>query len=331
MTVAADSSAPHQHGGSSLAAVMWRVTLALLPVYVLYLWNFGWSVVFTTALVLASAWVCEQLAFRLRGKSVQRDASIIVLALLLALSVPPYLPWWQSILAAAFAVLIAKHAYGGLGSNLFNPAMAGCAFLLLCFPSLSTAWPPAGVEVPGFADAVHVIFAGAPLSDAISGATPLETVRTQLRLNYMMSEINREGLGAIGAARWELLNVVALVGGLLMLAWRTITWHIPAALLAGLTVASLLAYGFDSDSFPSPLFHLFSGATMLAAFFIATDPVSSPVTPRAKLAYGFGIGVLLFAIRTWGGFPDGVAFAVLIMNATAPIFDHLLRPRVVGT
>jgi electron transport complex protein RnfD len=326
-----DLSAPHQHAGSSVDGMMWRVTLALLPVYILYLWSFGWGVLLTAAIVLAFCWICEQSAFKLRGMAAQHDPSIIVLALLLALSLPPYLPWWQSGLAAAFAVLIAKHAYGGLGRNLFNPAMAGCAFLLLCFPTLSSAWPPVSTKTAGFAEAVNMIFTAAPHADALSGATPLELVRTQLRLDYMMSELNSAAFGTIGAARWELLNVAALAGGILLLTWRTIAWHIPVAFLAGLTVASLLAYGFDTDLFPSPLFHLFSGATMLAAFFIATDPVSSPVTPRAKLAYGFGTGVLVFAIRTWGGYPDGVAFAVLIMNATAPIFDHWLRPRVVGT
>jgi len=218
------------------------------------------------------------------------------------------------VFGTAIAVLIAKHAYGGLGQNPFNPAMVGYAVLLVSFPLEMTRWPAPGAEW-----------------DAVTGATALDTLRTGLRQSYTMQEILAgPAFGRVGAAGGEWINLAALAGGLYLLARRVVRWHIPVALLAGLAVPAALAHSFDPGAHAGAAFHLAAGATMLGAFFIATDPVSAATTDRGRLIYGAGIGLLTWIIRSWGGFPDGLAFAVLIMNLAVPLIDRYTVPRIYG-
>jgi electron transport complex protein RnfD len=278
---------------------------------------FGLRPLLLTALASIAALGCEALALRLRRRSPQsflRDGSVLVTAALLALAVPPSLPLWQLVLGVAAAVLIGKHAYGGLGQNPFNPAMVGYAVLLVSFPVEMTRWPAPGGDW-----------------DAVTGATALDTLRTGLRQSYTMQEVFAgPAFGHIGSAGGEWINLAALAGGLYLLVRRIVRWHIPAAMLAGIAVPAALSHLFDPGAHAGAAFHLAAGATMLGAFFIATDPVSAATSDRGRLVYGAGIGLLTWIIRTWGGFPDGVAFAVLIMNLAVPLIDRYTVPRIYG-
>ena len=312
-----DPQPPHVIAGYTVPRVMFQVLAALLPVLAVQVHLFGLRPLLLVAVAAGAALGCEALALRLRHRSVRpslRDGSVLVTAALLALAVPPTLPAWQLVLGVAVAVLLAKHAYGGLGQNPFNPAMVGYAVLLVSFPLEMTRWPAPGGDW-----------------DAITGATALDTLRTGLRQSYTMQEIQAgDAFGRVGAADGEWINLAALAGGLYLLIRRIVRWHIPVAMLAGIAVPAALFHLFDPGAHASASFHLAAGATMLGAFFIATDPVSAATSDRGRLVYGAGIGLLTWIIRTWGGFPDGVAFAVLIMNLAVPLIDRYTVPRIYG-
>jgi Na+-translocating ferredoxin:NAD+ oxidoreductase subunit D len=309
--------APHVVAGYTVPRVMFQVLLALVPVLAVQVYLFGPGPLRLVAVACVTALACEALALALRRRSSQaalRDGSVLVTAALLALAVPPLLPWWLIAFGTAVAVLIGKHAYGGLGQNPFNPAMVGYAVLLVSFPLEMTRWP-----VPG------------PEWDALTGATALDALRTGLRQGYTMEEVRAgAGFGRVGAAGAEWVNLAALAGGAWLLARRIIRWHIPVGVLAGLAVPAALAHGLDPGAHAGATFHLASGAAMLGAFFIATDPVSAATSDRGRLIYGAGIGLLTWIIRSWGGYPDGVAFAVLLMNLAVPLLDRGTVPRIHG-
>jgi len=311
------TSPPHIVAGFTVPRVMFQVLLALVPVAAVQAYLHGPRLLWLIAVAGATALACEALALRLRQRSARphlRDGSVLVTAALLVLAVPPTLPWWLVAFGTAVAVLIAKHAYGGLGQNPFNPAMVGYAVLLVSFPLDMTSWPTPGAEW-----------------DAVTGATALDTLRTSLRQSYTMQEIFAgPAFGHVGGAGSEWINCGALAGGLYLLARRVIRWQIPVAVLAGIAVPAMLAHGLDPGAHAGTAFHLASGATMLGAFFIATDPVSAATTDRGRLIYGAGIGMLTWIIRSWGGFPDGVAFVVLIMNLAVPLIDRYTVPRIYG-
>jgi len=311
-------SSPHQHAGGSVPRQMRDVLLALLPGLAATVYYLGPGVLANVAVAAGAAVVLEALALAARAapwRSSLADLSVLVTAVLLALALPPAAPWWVAAAATAFAVLVAKHAFGGLGNNVFNPAMAGYAFAALSFPVAMSDWR---LAVP----------AG---GDAVSGATPLAAVATELKLMRMLSEIQASGVfGWLGARAWDTINLAFLIGGGWLLARRVVTWHIPVAFLAAVFLAAAVLRVADPDRYLSPLFHLFSGATMLGAFFIATDPVSSPVTPRGKLLFGAACGVLTIFIRGFGSSADGVAYAVLTMNTAVPLIDRITRPRTLG-
>jgi electron transport complex protein RnfD len=337
MADAAIISSPHRHSGATVQGVMLRVAAALLPGLAAYVLNFGIGVLIQCVIAVAFAVGTEYLMLKLRQRPTGvhlRDGSVVVTALLLALCLPPLTPWWITATATVFAVALAKHAFGGLGHNLFNPAMAGYVFVLLCFPVQMNLWPPApGVAEHGVsaADYAAAIFSPGAAVDAWSGATALGRMKSQLGLMEMVSEIRAEPVfGTLAGSGWEWVAAGWLAGGVVLVALGVIRWQIPAAMLAGLFAVSGVFHIYDSDVYASPLFHLFAGATLLGAFFIATDPVTASTTPRGRIIYGGLIGVLAWVIRTWGAFPDGIAFAVLIANATAPLIDHFTRPRVLG-
>ncbi len=337
----ATSSSPHISGSQSVSRVMAEVLLALVPGIVALIWFFGWGVLINIVIAAIAALTAEAAVLKLRGRPVLRtlgDLSALVTAVLLGLALPPTLPWWLTVLGVVFAIVIAKQLYGGLGYNPFNPAMAGYVLLLVSFPLDMTRWlPPAEVaqHTLDFADSLRLILTGSMPSgmtwDAMTGATPLDQMRTGLDMNRMIHEIRESPLwGSVGAVGWEWVAGLYLAGGLYLVWRKIISWHIPAGMLGGLFVIALLFNMIDAHTHPSPLFHLFSGATMLGAFFIATDPVSAATTNRGKLIYGALIGILVFVIRTYGGYPDAVAFAVLLMNMAAPTIDYYTQPRAFG-
>ena len=334
-------SSPYLPLKTSVTRVMLQVMLGLIPGAICLIWFFGWGILFNLAIATLTAAGAEALMLGLRGKPVLAtlgDGSAILTGLLLGLSLPPLAPWWIPLVGALFAIVVAKQLYGGLGYNPFNPAMVGFVVLIISFPLQMTLWPPPqGIEGEflSFMDTLRLVFgetlpAGMTL-DSVTMATPLDNAKTLSGLNYTWSEILAGPLyGSFAGHGWEWINAAFLLGGLWLWYRRAIHWQIPVSMLGALFIVSLLFYIADADSFGSPLFHLFNGATMLGAFFIATDPVSAATTSRGRLYYGAGIGILVFIIRTWGGFPEGVAFAVLLMNMAAPTIDYLTPSRVFG-
>ena len=334
-------SSPYLPLSNDLSRLMATVMVALVPGALTLFWFFGWGVVFNLLLATTTALVAEAAVLKLRGKAIRPvllDGSAALTGLLLGLAIPPLAPWWIPVIGILFAIVIAKQLYGGLGYNPFNPAMIGFVVLIISFPLQMTLWsPPGGIghDMLGFVDTLQLVFtetlpAGATL-DSVTMATPLDEAKTLSGLNLTWGEILSDPrFGEYGGYGWEWINLAFLLGGLWLWKRGAIQWQIPAGMLGGLFVIALLFYVADTDSFGSPLFHLFSGATMLGAFFIATDPVSAATTPRGRLYYGAGIGVLIYIIRTWGGYPDGVAFGVLLMNMAAPTIDYYTRPRVFG-
>lgn len=325
---------PRRAGTTGL---MLQVVLATLPGLAAMLLCFGAGVLLTLSLAVLGAVLAEALGLSLRGRSIRLglgDGSAIVTGWLLGLSLPPLLPAELTLLGAGLAILLGKHVYGGLGQNPFNPAMVGYAILLVSFPVAMTTWvaTPAFLNTgaPGLGDASAVIFAGAS-PDAFTGPTPLDDFKH--REGLTAAEWHAvSGLGGRFAGQgWEWVNLGFLAGGLYLLARRLFTWHAPLGMLGALTICAALFWDGGSSSSPgSPLFHLLGGATMLGAFFIVTDPVSGAATPRGRLIFGIGVGILVYVIRAFGGYPDAVAFAVLLMNAAAPLIDLGTRPRVYG-
>lgn len=314
---------------------MLRVVAALVPGMALYAFFFGIAILVQCFIAVACALAVEAAMLALRGRPVRTflfDGSAVVTGLLFALSASPFLPWWVTVTGTAFAVAVAKHAFGGLGANPFNPAMAGYVFVLLCFPVEMSAWPPApgAGAAPGAAESIGLIFGTASV-DAYSGATALERLQTGLASMNMISEIRDDPVfGTLGGRGWEWVAAGWLLGGIALLAMGVIAWQIPAGMLGAMALLAGAFHLYDPALHAGPLFHLFAGGTMLGAFFIATDPVTAATTPRGRLLYGALAGCLAFAIRTFGAFPDGIAFAVLIANAAAPVIDHFARPRVLG-
>lgn len=332
-------TSPHMHRPLDTGQVMRTVILATLPGLAALTWFFGWGTLINIVWGSLVAIAFEAAMLKLRGRPVNfflRDCSALVTAILLALALPPTVPWWLTMVALLFAIVIAKHLYGGLGSNPFNPAMIGYVLVLISFPKHMTAWLPAqsltGATALGFVDSLSLIFTGHVADhgvDAFTMATPLDTFR-----NYhgQFEKLAAAPVmhGQWAGVGWEWVNLGFLVGGLYLLAKRLITWHIPVSMLAALALLSFPFYASDPDNHASPLFHLFSGGAMLGAFFIATDPVTAATSARGKLIFGAGIGIFVFVIRTFGGYPDAVAFSVLIMNITAPFLDYYTQPRTYG-
>lgn len=312
-------SSPHLRVQPSVSRVMRDVLLALIPGAALFTLCFGTGVLWNLALCAAACVLSEGLVLMLRGRplSVLRDYTAVLTGVLLALALPPGAPWWLPVLGGAFSIVLGKQVYGGIGYNPFNPAMVGYVVLLISFPVQMTAW--SGVHWPWAADAV-------------SAATPLDHVRTQLTLARTLGEIRTDPgvFGLLGGAGWEWVGLGYLAGGLWLLWRRTIRWQIPVGVLLGLTLMATVFWAVDADRYASPLFHWFCGATLLGAFFIATDPVSAATTPRGRLLFGLGIGVLIHVIRSWGAYPDAVAFAVLLMNLCAPTIDRYTPTRAYG-
>lgn len=326
---------------TDVGAIMRQVLYALVPGLIAYVFFFGPGILINIAIAVSVALTCEAAIVALRGRAVRPvlgDFSAIVTAVLLAVALPPLVPWWLTAVGTVFAIVIAKHLYGGLGFNPFNPAMVGYVVLLISFPRDMTQWlPPALLSTHSlsFTQQLQFVFGGqlpAGLAlDAVTAATPLDTVKTQLGLGKTLATIQTAPLfGAFGGRGWEWINGWFALGGLWLLYRRIIGWQIPVGMLGALAAIAGVFYLLDPTSHADPLFHIFSGAAIFGAFFIATDPVTAASTPRGRLLYGAGIGLLTYLIRTYGGYPDGVAFGVLLMNMAAPIIDYYLRPAAPG-
>lgn len=348
------TSSPHTHSGKLTARIMLWVIAAMIPALGTQIYFFGFGVLFQSFLAIGFALILELIVTLLRKKPKLfyiADFSVILTAFILALAIPPYAPYWIILIGIFCAVILGKHVYGGLGQNLFNPAMIGYVVLLISFPVQMTSWlPPIQLlsEPPTITDAYKLIFYGTTTDgfnlhqltasiDGITQATPLDTVKVGLKNGLTPSEIGTLPIfgepyfsSVLWAGKgWLTVNLAFLVGGLLLIGKKAIHWQIPVAFLTTFCLLSLITW-LASPNYPSPVWHLFSGATMFGAFFIATDPVTASITPKGKLVFGILSGALLYVIRFFGNYPDGVAFAILLANICVPLIDHYTRPRVSG-
>jgi H+/Na+-translocating ferredoxin:NAD+ oxidoreductase subunit D len=333
-------SSPHTHSINTVNAIMRQVLYALIPGILLSTIYFGIGILVNCVIAIVFALLSEAFVLKCRRQDITpvlKNGTAIITAVLFALTISPYTPWWVNLTGIAFAIVVAKHLFGGLGNNPFNPAMAGYVFVLLCFPVKMAYWP----DLSGLNEQtltlwqnINIIFSGLPVGqelDAITGATPLTNMKIELGLMTMVSEIKTNPLyGGLGGKGWEWVATAYLAGGIWLIINKIIRWQVPVTLLTSLFIISLLFNFIDTDVYPSALYHLFTGGTMLCAFFIATDPASSSTTPVGKIIYAVGIGLLIYTIRTWGGYPDGIAFAILIMNALVPLIDYYTRPKTLG-
>ena len=333
-------SGPHVLAVRRVDEIMRKVILALLPATAWGILIFGWPALFLIATTLASALVFEAICLKMKGVAAKPnlyDGSALLTGLLVAMTLPPWAPWWIGVVGSAIAIVLGKQVYGGLGQNLFNPAMLARVALLISFPIEMTTW----VEVkpllfgPGIIDSLLITFSGNN-ADAIVGATTLGTVKTGFSANQTLPGLLFDYNGLLAFIGWErgslgeTSTLLIMLGGLWLMREGVIRWHIPASLLATVAVLSLLFHWASPHYYLSSWVHLNSGALMLVAFFIATDYVTSPNTPLGQVIFGVGCGLLIFVIRSWGGYPEGSGFAILLMNAVTPLIDHYIRPRIYG-
>jgi len=348
MTMLSLSSSPHLHNRRDTGQVMRLVCYAAIPGILANVWFFGFGILVQTALAILTALLTEGVIMELRKKQTERilkDYSAVLTALLLAISIPALAPWWVIVIGTFFAIAIVKQLYGGLGYNMFNPAMAAYVMLLISFPVQMTSWlPPLSIAEQSHTlwDAIHTIFTGFTSTgfsveqlkvgvDGSTMATPLDTVKTALLQGYTVTEAQANMVfdGQYGKG-WFWVAMAYLAGGLLLIKTKVINWHIPGSMLASAALLSLVLFLVDGDQYASPLFHIFNGSLVLGAFFIATDPVSASTTIKGRLIFGAAIGLWVIIIRNWGGYPDAIAFAVLIMNMAVPLIDYYTQPRTYG-
>lgn len=306
------SSSPHVHSGDSIQKNMLYVVLALLPAYLVALYYFGVGALAVSVIAIASCIGFEAFIqrFVLKTKVSISDGSAALTGLLLAMNLPSNLPWWMVIIGSMAAIGLGKMCYGGLGNNLFNPALVGRVFLLISFPAAMTVWP-----VPEPFSMAYM--------DAQTAATPLSF----MKFDQMLPPILNTLIGNEGGSMGEVSAIALLLGGLFLMWKKVITWHIPVSILATVAVFTGIMHLVDPIAYENPLWHLCSGGLLLGAIFMATDYVTSPMTTRGQLLYGVGIGLITVVIRLWGSYPEGVSFAILLMNAATPLIDKYILPK----
>lgn len=352
------ASSPHNHNQTETSALMRLVIYAVLPGIFAQWYFFGWGNIIHIILAITTALLCEFIVLSLRSKNHKKniskqlfDGSAILTAILLGICLPAIAPWWISVIGAIFAIVVVKQLYGGLGNNPFNPAMAAYVMLLISFPIQMTSWQPPlslmNIDL-GFSNTITTIFTGftndgysvAQLRTSIDGftmATPLDTLKTNISLGFTVFETIQNKLfsnnspSSLGfALGWEWINIAFFTGGLVLIAKKAIAWQTPLSFLLSLFICSFIAYVISPDSSASTLFHWLTGGCMLGAFFILTDPVTGATSVKGRLIIGALAGLLVYLIRVFGGYPDGVAFAVLLCNMAAPLVDQYTRPRTYG-
>ncbi len=318
------SPAPHAHSGDSVRRNMLLVILALLPAYVVSVLEFGWGALITAAISVAvcvlTEWVIGKWVLKEQRQTIG-DLSAVLTGLLLAFNLPSNLEWWIVVIGAVVAIGVGKMTFGGLGQNPFNPALVGRVFLLISFPAQMTTWPkPAGFET-GYLDAE-------------TGATPLYFLKHIMKTNDgsvldQLPALRDAFLGVMGGSLGEVCALALILGGLFLICTRVITWHIPVSIIATVALFAWIATPDCMASSQFVAYQLLSGGLMLGAFFMATDYVTSPMTAWGKIIFGVGIGFIMMVIRTWGAYPEGMSFAILIMNACVPLLNKF-RPQRFG-
>lgn len=301
-------SSPHMATTDSVPQIMWTVNAALLPAVVYGVYNFGFGVLLTILASVIAAVATEIVIHKMRGREFIGDGSAVLTGLLLALTLPPAFPKAYAAVGAVFAIAIGKQIFGGLGYNIFNPALLGRAFLQASFSVKMTTWT-------------------APVNlDAITTATPLGS----FKFEKVMTPYFDLFMGKIGGCIGETSALLIIIGGLYLLVKKYADWRIPLSYLGTVFVLGGLFWLINPEQYPDPVFHLFSGGLMLGAFFMATDMVTSPVTPLGTWIYGIGMGIVLIIIRLFGGLPEGVMYSILFMNAFVPLINRYTRPKIFG-
>ncbi len=321
------SLSPHDHAKDSVSKIMFGVVIAMIPALLVSVYFFGLDAIRVNLIAIAACiffeWIIQK--FLLKGEVTITDGSAIVTGMLLAFNVPSNLPWWIIVIGAIVSIGVGKMSFGGLGNNPFNPALVGRVFLLISFPVQMTSWPK--VQVLNFA-----------MTDAQTGATPLAIVKEGIKngesfssiINNLPTSYSDMFFGQMGGSLGEISAIALIIGGLYMLYRKIITWHIPVSIIATVAIFTGILYGINPDKYADPLFHLLTGGLMLGAIFMATDMVTSPMTSKGMIIYGVGIGVITVLIRVWGAYPEGVSFAILIMNAFTPLINYYIKPKRFG-
>ncbi len=321
------SGSPHVHGGLSVKKVMYGVVIAMVPAILTSVYYFGLDALRILVVSVLACYLFEYLIqkYLIKGPISINDGSALVTGILLAFNVPSNLPCWILIIGAMVSIGMGKMSFGGLGKNPFNPALVGRVFLLISFPVQMTSWP---VPKPLFSNAV---------TDAVTGPTPLgivkEGLRSGLSVDQVMSQVPtyaQELMGDMGGSLGEVSALALIIGGIYMLIKRIITWEIPASFLLSVVLFTGILWLIDPTQYVNPLFHLVTGGIMLGVFFMATDMVSSPMSRGGQLIFGAGVGILTIVIRIWGAYPEGVSFAILIMNAFVPLINRSMKPKRFG-
>ena len=321
------SGSPHMHGDDSTKKIMYGVVYAMIPAILVSVYYFGLDAL--RVLIIASVaclffeWIIQK--YLIKGPVTINDGSALVTGILLAFNVPSNLPSWMIIIGALVAIGMAKMSFGGLVKNIFNPALVARVFLLISFPVQMTSWPKPKAIVEGF-------------TDAITGPTPLGIVKEGLDAGKTMSELTPEIpdymqtlIGQMGGSLGEVSAIALILGGIYMLIRKIITWNIPVSMLLTVAVFSGIFWGVDPEHYADPVFHMLTGGMLLGAIFMATDMVTSPMTRGGQLVFGFGVGLLTILIRMWGAYPEGVSFAILLMNAVVPLINRGFKPKRFGT
>ncbi len=316
------SPSPHIHEGSSVKKIMYSVIIALIPALLWSFFVFGLPAVLVTLISVASCvlfeWVIQK--YLIKGKPTIGDGSAILTGILLSMNLPATLPIWIVIIGALIAVGVAKMSFGGLGQNPFNPALVGRVFLLISFPVQMTTWP-----------------VNLRVADAISGATPLSIIKEGIKTGTPASEIMKTLpdysdliFGNIGGSLGEISALLLLIGFVFMLIRKTISWHIPVSVILTVFIFTGILWLANPESNIDPLYHILSGGIMLGAIFMATDMVTSPMSRLGQIIFGMGIGIITVCIRVWGAYPEGISFAILIMNAFTPLINNYVKPKRFG-
>lgn len=317
------SPSPHVHSGDSTQKIMYRVVYAMIPALAWSVFVFGLDALRVTFIAVAACLAFEFLIqkYVVKIKPTITDGSALVTGILLAFNVPSNLPWWIIIIGSLVAIGIGKLSFGGLGSNIFNPALVGRVFMLISFPVQMTSWPVntrSGI-------------------DGITSATPLGLIKEGILNGTPISEISQNLpsasdmlFGNIGGSLGEISALFLIIGGLYMLFKKVITWHIPVSVIGTVALVALVFWLVNSEIYINPVYHVLTGGLMLGAIFMATDMVSSPMTPKGQIIFGVGIGLITISIRMFGAYPEGISFAILIMNAFTPLINTYVKPKRFG-
>jgi len=325
MSLLTVSGSPHIHGDQSLKKIMWGVVFALLPAMLVSFWYFGLPAIIVTLTAIVSCLIFEFLIqkYILKQSPTITDGSAVITGILLAFNVPSSLPLWQMAIGALVAIGIAKMSYGGLGKNPFNPALVGRVFLLISFPVDMTSWP---LPKPIWS-----------MVDAITGPTSLGILKEGIGKGDTISQLASQlpsyqdmFMGGIGGSLGEVSAAALILGGLFMIYKKIISWHIPVSYIITVALFTGIMWQINPEHYINPLFHLLAGGLLLGAIFMATDMVTSPMTYKGMLIYGLGCGILTVLIRLWGSYPEGVSFAILIMNAVVPLINKGFKPKRFG-